>query len=104
MGRLNKLEDIVRAILIRYPETRDDDRVLTLSVWTDVYGVNPWSPVSEIMRDKKLPSQESIGRVRRRIQQTDETLRGTKKKEAIRMDAQLDFIEYALSDREVSNI
>jgi hypothetical protein len=99
MGRLDTLEEQVRAVLKAYPKTRDDDRELTFMVYTQIYGKNPWSPMIEIMRDKDLPSQESIGRVRRKIQQTDERLRGTKKKEAIRMEAQADYIEFALSDR-----
>ena len=98
MGRLDTLEAMVREVLKRDPKTRDDDRELTLNIWMNVFGINPWSPVSEVMRNKDLPSQESIGRCRRKIQQTDESLRGSKRKEAIRMDAQIDFIEYALQD------
>lgn len=95
MSRLNTLEEMVRAILKDNPKARDDDRVLTLEVWCKVFGVNPWSPVSEVMRNKDLPSQESIGRVRRKIQEKDLSLRGSKKKEAVRMAAQEDFIAYA---------
>lgn len=104
MGRLDTLEDIVRLVLEKDPKARDDDRVLTLDVWCNIFGINPWSPVCEVMRNKNLPSQESLGRVRRKIQQKDETLRGSKAKEAIRMDAQADYLEYANSDRVQSNI
>ena len=97
MGKLDTLEEQVREVLKRDPKARDNDRVLTLDVWVNIYGVNPWSPVAEVMRNKDLPSQESLGRVRRKIQQTDESLRGTKYKEKIRMDAQADFITYAES-------
>ena len=104
MGRLDTLEAMVREVLKHYPETRDDDRTLTLALWVNVFGVSPWTPVSEAMLNKELPSQESIGRCRRKIQQTDEALRGAKQKEAIRMDAQVDFIEYALSDTQGARI
>ena len=104
MGRLDTLEEQVRAVLKRDPKARDDDRVLTLDVWCNIYGVNPWSPVSEVMRNKDLPSQESLGRVRRKIQQTDETLRGSKGKETIRMGAQADYIEFALQDSKRAKI
>lgn len=104
MSRLNTLEDMVRLVLEKDPKARDDDRVLTLDVWCNIFGITPWSPVSEVMRNKDLPSQESLGRVRRKIQQKDETLRGSKAKEAIRMDAQADYLEYANSDRVQSNI
>ena len=98
MARLNSLEDMVREVLKKDPKARDDDRILTLDVWCNVFKVNPWSPICEVMRNKDLPSQESLGRVRRKIQQTEEHLRGSKAKEQVRMDAQLDYIEYANSD------
>lgn len=93
--KLDTLEAMVREILKTNMKARDDDRELTLQVWVRFFGVNPWSPVNKIMRDKDLPSQESLGRVRRKLQQTDEALRGSKHKEAIRMDAQIDYIDYA---------
>lgn len=95
MSRLNTLEDMVREVLKRDPKARDDDRILTLDVWCNVFGINPWSPVSEVMRNKDLPSQESLGRVRRKLQQVDESLRGSKRKEDIRMSAQEDYIAYS---------
>lgn len=104
MGRLDTLEDMVRLVLEKDPKARDDDRVLTLDVWCNIFGINPWSPVSEVMRNKDLPSQESLGRVRRKIQQRDETMRGSKQKEKIRMGAQEDYLEYANSDSIQSNI
>ncbi len=95
MGRLDTLEEQVREVLKKDPKARDDDRVLTLDVWCNVYKVNPWSPICEVMRNKNLPSQESLGRVRRKIQQTDESLRGSKHKEAIRIEAQSDYMNYS---------
>ena len=95
MGRLDTLEDMVREVLKRDPKARDDDRILTLDVWCNVFGINPGSPICEVMRNKDLPSQESLGRVRRKIQQTEENLRGSKTKEQIRLDAQVDYLTYA---------
>lgn len=95
MARLDTLEEMVREVLKKDPKARDDDRILTLDVWVNVFKVNPWSPVAEVMRNKDLPSQESLGRVRRKIQQTEEHLRGSKAKEQVRMDAQVDYIEYS---------
>lgn len=97
MARLDTLEEMVREVLKRDPKARDDDRILTLDVWCNVFGIAPWTPVSEVMRNKELPSQESLGRVRRKIQQTEEHLRGSKAKEQVRMDAQVDYITYAES-------
>ena len=95
MGRLDTLEEMVREVLKKDPKARDDDRILTLDVWVNIFKVNPWSPVADVMRNKDLPSQESLGRVRRKIQMKDESLRGSKHKEKVRMDAQADYIAYA---------
>ena len=94
MSRLNNLEEMVRETLKRDPKARDDDRILTLDIWVNVFKVNPYAPVKDVMRNKELPSQESLGRVRRRIQQVDESLRGTKHKEKIRLNAQADYMDY----------
>jgi len=95
MGRLDTLEEMVREVLKKDPKARDDDRVLTLDVWVNIFKVNPWAPVCEVMRNKDLPSQESLGRVRRKIQQNEEHLRGSKAMEQVRMDAQRDYLDYA---------
>ena len=95
MTRLKTLEQKVRAVLELCPCTRDDDRELALRIWTDFYGVSAWAPIVDVMRRSDIPSQESIGRCRRKIQETEEHLRGSKAKEQIRYDAQKDFIEYA---------
>ena len=95
MSRLDNLEEMVRETLKRDPKARDDDRILTLDIWVNVFKVNPYAPVKDVMRNKDLPSQESLGRVRRRIQQVDESLRGTKYKEKIRLNAQADYMDYA---------
>lgn len=95
MGRLKTLEDYVRTELMFCPMSRDDDRLLTLRIWYDYFGVNEWAPVGEVMLRRDLPSQESIGRVRRKVQAMDETLRGSTQKEKIRYNAQADYMDYA---------
>ena len=92
---IKTLEGKVREILEYNPKARDDDRLLTLEVWTTFYRVNPYAPVSEIMKNKHLPSQESVGRARRKLQELDESLRGSKQKEKIRMERQVEFLQYA---------
>ena len=94
MARLDTLENMVREALKRDPKARDDDRLLTLDVWCNVFNVNPRSPICEVMRNRELPSQESLGRVRRKIQEADESLRGSKYKEKVRLNAQLDYLDY----------
>ena len=99
MRSLLTLEAMVRPVLERKPETRDSDKELAITIWNTYYGINPWAPVCEVLRNECIPSIESIGRVRRKIQEKDETLRGSRKKEQARLEAQEDFIEYALTDR-----
>ena len=100
MSRLKDQESKVREILEECPRARDDDRELTLRVWVRFYKINPYAPVIEVMRNRNLPSQESLGRVRRKLQMGDETLRGSRHKEKIRFNAQKDYLEYA-GDRDV---
>lgn len=95
METLKKLEDKVRVMLKAKPATRDSDKLLTYQIWHDFYGINAWDPVKDVMLNDKLPSQESIGRIRRKLQEQDETLRGTKAKEQVRYDAQKDYLDYA---------
>lgn len=99
MRSLLTLEAMVRPVLERKPITRDSDKELALVIWNTYYGINPWSPVCEVMRNECIPSIESIGRCRRKIQEKDETLRGSRRKEQIRMNEQEKFIEYALLDK-----
>ena len=98
-GRLYKLEDMVREILEQNERARDDDRELTLRVHMDYYDISPYAPYCEVMWNDKIPSQESIGRCRRKIQETEFELRGSKRKEEIRMEEQGVYIDYALNER-----
>lgn len=96
--RLYRLEDMVREILEKNERARDDDRELTLRVHMNYYGINPYAPYCEVMWNERIPSQESIGRCRRKIQETDFSLRGSKRKETIRMEEQEAYIGYAMNE------
>jgi len=100
MSRLKNLEPKVRYVLKNYPRARDNDEELRLKVLEKFYGINPYAPLIQIAHDDSLPSVESLGRARRKIQEKEIELRGTKRKEKIRLEAQKDYIEYALSDNE----
>ena len=93
--KLFTLEQMVVEELERNPRTRDNDRELTLKLHTDYYGVNPYAPYVEVMHNDRLPTQESIGRCRRKVQERRHDLRGSKAKEAIRMAEQKEYIAYA---------
>ena len=83
--------------LERFPETRADDRELVKVLYDEFYSV--WSePFYMVMNRKDLPTFESIGRCRRKIQEENEDLRAEKPVEDRRLEAQIDFIEYARED------
>lgn len=97
MERLKKMEDKVEYLLRKYPKTRDNDRLLIGAVYAHFYGVPVGSTsFKAVLLNDKLPSFETIGRCRRKLQAENEDLRGEKAKEKERLEAQKDFIAYAL--------
>lgn len=100
MKTLMKLQDKVLEVLVRFPSTRDNDKLLYGAVLAHYYNIPLGSTsVREVLLNDKLPSLESIGRIRRKIQAEHEDLRGTKAKEKVRLNAQADYIEYANEGR-----
>ena len=95
---LKTLEQKVRYCLTQYPATRNSDRTLIGAVYAYFYDVDLLDSFLTVIRNDKLPSFESIRRTRQKIQAEDESLRGDKQTEERRMEAQKDFIEYALSE------
>lgn len=98
--KLQTLESLVLRVLEEDTLARDDDRELTLRIHMDYYGIDPYTPYCEVMWNDRIPSQESIGRCRRKIQETRFDLRGSKAKEKIRMDEQEVYIDYARGEYE----
>lgn len=95
---LKTLEQKVRYCLTQFPATRNNDRTLIGAVYAYFYNVDLLDSFLTVIRDDKLPSFESIRRTRQKIQAEDESLRGDKKTEERRMEAQIKYIEYALSE------
>lgn len=85
---------MVDRLLKEHPATRSDDRLLITAVYDEYYGVCN-EPFFKVMARSDLPSFDTITRCRRKIQQEDESLRGTQAVERQRIYAQADFIEYA---------
>ncbi|MBR2681628.1 MAG: hypothetical protein IKE23_12955 [Exiguobacterium sp.] len=88
-----KIETRVRVILENDPKTRDDDNLLFLE-YCAMVGVDVHRPFRELMLDK-IPSRETVTRCRRKIQEKDESLRGTKKIQRVRRNLETEFREYA---------
>ena len=91
---LKTIEAKVLYELENNPSTRDSDRNLVTAVYMDFYRMTETTPFVDVMFSK-LPNYESIGRARRKIQETREDLRGSKEVEVIRMESQEAYIEYA---------
>jgi len=76
-------EDAVREILLKYPETRDNDQMLISFFWTFHLGVEKvknmtaWELLTMISR-KELPNIVSIRRCRQKLQEHLPELRGEK--------------------------
>lgn len=92
--KLITIQQMVENILRQYPGTRDDDRELIQTLYGKYYSIDYWQPFGAVLRRKDLPSFESIRRARQKIQEHDESLRGSKASEEARLDKQEEYLEY----------
>lgn len=95
MAKIITIHQMVENILKQYPGTRDDDRELIQTLYGKYYGIDFYKPWGSVIRDKNLPSFESIRRCRQRLQEKDESLRGSKESEDARLAKQEEYLEYA---------
>ena len=95
MAKIITIHQMVENILKQYPGTRDDDRELIQTLYGKYYGIDFYKPWGSVIRDKNLPSFESIRRCRQRLQEKDESLRGSKESEDARLAKQEEYIAYS---------
>lgn len=95
MNKLNTLKAKVEEVLRNFPDTRSDDRKLIRVVYYKYYNVHSYDAFGHVLMNTKLPSFESIRRCRQKIQEHDESLRGTDESEQARMNKQIEYIEFA---------
>jgi hypothetical protein len=95
MAKILTIHQMVERILRDYPGTRDDDRELIKTLYGKYYGVDYYKPWGAVIKDKNLPSFESIRRCRQKLQEQNEDLRGSKKSEEARLAKQEEYLEYA---------
>lgn len=94
--QLLTVHNMVLGVLTNEPRTRSDDRALAMEVYRRYYKVDIYKePFAVVMCNDKLPSIETIGRCRRKVQEEREDLRAVKAVEDKRISRQEDFIEYA---------
>lgn len=94
MAQCSILEPIVRDILTKYPETRDDDYLLILKVFDKFIDTTNLS-VEAVFKNHaqlQLPSMHTITRVRRKIQENELFSEKGKKR---RKEEIKDYKEYA---------
>ena len=94
---LKTIEQKVLYELENCPMTRNSDKILVSMVYMDFYNMTNETPFVDVMLSK-LPNYESIGRARRKIQETREDLRGDYNIEAERLSNQEAYIEYAMEE------
>ena len=94
-GELKTIEQKVLYELENFPQTRQSDKVLVTALYMDFYGVTAGTPFVDVIHGK-FPNYESIGRVRRKIQEKREDLRADAAIESQRIANQEAYIAYAL--------
>lgn len=103
MTKLKELEPVVREILKQRPATRGDDDLLYLDV-LDKMEVNLTEITAEsfILNYRKLgiPTIETIGRCRRKIQEKDNSLKPTAEIVLKRKKVENSFYDYSLGYKE----
>ena len=102
--KLNKISDLVHEILIKEPACRNSDNILYWRVLQTI-GSRKGIDVANMsvpallfhMREYGLPSIESVGRARRKIQEHNPELGADDTVEGYRMLLEEEFREYAKS-------
>lgn len=93
MGRINKWEDKVKAILEEHPAAREDDRALYYWILKEE-GYDVTVSIARFLMGTGYPNFETIGRVRRKLQEKYPELSGNNIR-AMRSKAEKEFKAYA---------
>ena len=101
--KIKDLESRVKAILIKDPTTRASDDLLYISVISEM-GFDMRSVTARkfllTYRELKLPSIESVGRCRRKVQEENESLKPSEKVQKGREVQRERFYNYAIKQGE----
>lgn len=96
---LYKLDDTVKSVLERYPETRSDDFILVYSVYREInfkdVTIKPFHEIMLYHKQFGLPPFESVTRARRKIQSKHPELANEKTKK-LREKQENEYIKYAI--------
>lgn len=98
MDSLKTIEGKVKAILQRNEDARNDDMVLYLALcnlYLEDAGNMPLAQILTNYRELGLPSFESVGRTRRKLQERHPELLGSLRKQKIRAAGEKVYRKYA---------
>lgn len=96
--KLPKVEQMVADELIRRPETRNSDELLTVFVYRDFFGIGnePYYKVMLTFKAMGAPSIKSIERCRRKLQEKHPKIYGCNDQTTrIRKASEIEFYDYA---------
>lgn len=99
MEKLRELEKVVRQILKDKPATRGDDDLLYVDVLDEMkVNLKGYSAESFILNYRKLgiPTIETIGRCRRKVQEKDKSLKPTPEIVLKRKKLENSYYDYSL--------
>lgn len=102
--KIKDVEHRVKNILVDFPETRDSDEVLYYFIIREDPVLKHVGDIYDILIKRKefgLPSLESVGRTRRKLQEKFEDLRGTKWATRYRKLKEEEYRAYALDDSDM---
>ena len=94
--RLRNLQNEVREILTNKPYTRNSDRDLYCAYLAKFDPSVLRAPFVIVMQNKDLPSIESVGRARRKVQELYPELRADANVEAFREVREEEYRDYAV--------
>lgn len=98
---MKELTKKVRAILEEYPDARDDDMVLYMRMcraYNQIASGMPFAHVLANHAELGLYNYESVGRARRKLQETYPELRGSRQATDARCKRWKEMREYAESE------
>lgn len=99
--KIKHVQELVEESLISDPNTRNSDKVLYISVVNKINPAILRMPMETVLLNEKnlnIPSIESVGRARRKIQEYNPLLRANKAVDNARYEQWKEYREYALSE------
>ena len=94
INQMRNVKDVVEALLIAYPKTKDSDDSLVAMVYYKTIGKEQISQMNAVdllrmISNGDLPKFENISRCRRKLQEEREDLRGETYKERHKLDTEV---------------